>query len=118
MTKDLNLKNFRMPGEWEPQKSVWIAWPYNKKDWPGMFKNIPKTIAEIITNLSLNQKVNLLINKRKDKIKLLLIGIEKKLANQNFIDNAPKDVVKREKIKMDELTDELTKINSNLEMFI
>ena len=62
MTKDLNLKNFRMPGEWEPQKSVWIAWPYNKKDWPGMFKNIPKTIAEIITNLSLNQKVNLLIN--------------------------------------------------------
>ena len=64
MTKDLNLKNFRMPGEWEPQKSVWIAWPYNKKDWPGMFKNIPKTIAEIITNLSYhlvilnNNKIN------------------------------------------------------------
>ena len=26
---------FRMPAEWEPQNSVWIAWPYNKNDWPG-----------------------------------------------------------------------------------
>ena len=86
MTKDLNLKNFRMPGEWEPQKSVWIAWPYNKKDWPGMFKNIPKTIAEIITNLSLNQKVNLLINKRKDKIKIkkILKKFKYKLKNITF----------------------------------
>ena len=63
-------------------------------------------------------KEKMQLNKRKDKIMLLLVGIEKKLANQNFIDNAPKDVVKREKIKMDDLTDELTKINSNLEMFI
>ncbi len=63
-------------------------------------------------------KEKMQLNKRKDKIMLLLVGIEKKLANQNFIDNAPKDIVKREKIKMDDLTDELTKINSNLEMFI
>ena len=86
MTKDLNLKNFRMPGEWEPQKSVWIAWPYNKKDWPGMFKNIPWTIAEIITNLSLNQNVNLLINKRKDKIKIkkILKKFKYKLKNITF----------------------------------
>ena len=42
------LSGFRMPGEWEPQKSVWIAWPYNKKDWPGLYKFIPKVILEII----------------------------------------------------------------------
>ena len=23
------LNGFRMPAEWENQKSVWIAWPYN-----------------------------------------------------------------------------------------
>ena len=22
---------YRMPAEWEPQKSTWIAWPHNKK---------------------------------------------------------------------------------------
>ena len=42
------LKKFRMPAEWEPQKSVWIAWPYNKNDWPGLYKFIPKVILEII----------------------------------------------------------------------
>ena len=59
-----------MPGEWELQKSVWIAWPYNKEDWPNLFKNIPKVIAEIIANLSNSQKVNLLINNQNDKIKI------------------------------------------------
>ena len=29
------IDEFRMPAEWEPQKSVWIAWPHNKNDWPG-----------------------------------------------------------------------------------
>ena len=32
------LNGFRMPAEWENQKSVWIAWPYNKYDWPGLYK--------------------------------------------------------------------------------
>ena len=48
MNKILSLKGYRMPGEWELQKSVWIAWPYNKKDWPNLFKNIPRVVAEII----------------------------------------------------------------------
>ena len=64
------LDGFRMPGEWELQKSVWIAWPYNKKDWPNLFKNIPSVVAEIIANLSNSQKVNLLINHHNDKIKI------------------------------------------------
>ena len=36
------LDGFRMPGEWESQKSVWIAWPYNENDWPGLYKFIPE----------------------------------------------------------------------------
>ena len=44
------LKNhFRMPAEWEKQKSTWIAWPHNKKDWPNKFENIPYVFAEIIS---------------------------------------------------------------------
>ena len=36
---------FRMPAEWEKQQSTLIGWPYNKNDWPGKFKNIPKVFA-------------------------------------------------------------------------
>ena len=49
MNKELSLEGFRMPGEWESQKSVWIIWPYNKKDWPGLFDNIPEVVSKIIS---------------------------------------------------------------------
>ena len=43
-----NFNGFRMPAEWEPQNSVWIAWPYNKNDWPGLYQFIPEVILKII----------------------------------------------------------------------
>ena len=43
---------FRMPAEWERQQSTLIGWPYNKNDWPGKFKNIPKIFAEIISKIT------------------------------------------------------------------
>ena len=58
------LSGFRMPGEWEKQKSVWIAWPYNKNDWPGLYKFIPEVILEIIYKISKHQKINLIINNK------------------------------------------------------
>ena len=63
------LKKFRMPAEWEPQKSVWIAWPYNKNDWPGLYKFIPKVILEIIFIISKSLKVNLIVTKKNTNIK-------------------------------------------------
>ena len=41
-----------MPAEWERQQSTLIGWPYNKNDWPGKFKNIPKIFAEIISKIT------------------------------------------------------------------
>ena len=41
-----------MPAEWEKQQSTLIGWPYNKNDWPGKFKNIPKIFAEIISKIT------------------------------------------------------------------
>ena len=61
MIKNFSLLGFRMPGEWEKQDSIWITWPYNKKDWPGYFNSIPGTIANIISKLSISQKVKLII---------------------------------------------------------
>ena len=62
MSKKLTLKGFRMPGEWEKQKSVWLIWPYNEKDWPGLFDKIPEVFAKIISRLSLCQKVNVFVD--------------------------------------------------------
>ena len=44
-----------MPAEWERQQSTLIGWPYNKNDWPGKFKNIPKIFAEIISKITKSQ---------------------------------------------------------------
>ena len=49
MPKMPNEGIYRMPAEWERQKSTWIAWPHNKEDWPGKFSEIPGVFAEIIT---------------------------------------------------------------------
>ena len=84
------LKKFRMPAEWEPQKSVWIAWPYNKNDWPGLYKFIPKVILEIIFIISKSLKVNLIVNKKIKNIK--------KLINSNKITNIKFHNIKTDRI--------------------
>ena len=59
----------RMPAEWEPQISTWIAWPHNKEDWPGKFRKIPIVFAKIIAELSKVQLVNVLIKDKYEKKK-------------------------------------------------
>ena len=76
------LDGFRMPGEWESQKSVWIAWPYNENDWPGLYKFIPEVILEIIYKISKHQKVNLVINNKSKSIKKIVKS--RKIKNINF----------------------------------
>ena len=60
------IDEFRMPAEWEPQKSVWIAWPHNKNDWPGLFEKIPNVVGQIIKYLTKNQRIDLLVNNNKN----------------------------------------------------
>ena len=50
------IDEFRMPAEWEPQKSVWMSWPHNKNDWPGLFEKIPNVVGKIIKYLTLQFK--------------------------------------------------------------
>ena len=61
-------------------------------------------------------KEKMQLEKRKIKIEGLLIGIDKKLSNKQFINNAPENVVDGERKKGVNLRDELTKINSNLKI--
>ena len=73
MTKFSILENLRMPAEWEKQKSTWIAWPHNKKDWPNKFDFIPEIFAKIILHISQDQIVNILIENAVLKKKAILI---------------------------------------------
>jgi agmatine deiminase len=52
----------RIPAEWEPHISTWLAWPHFHGDWPGKFEPIPWVYAEIIRNLSRRERVDLIVN--------------------------------------------------------
>ena len=73
MTKFSNAENLRMPAEWEKQKSTWIAWPHNNKDWPNKFDLIPETFAKIIFHISKDQIVNILVENNILKKRAILI---------------------------------------------
>ncbi len=53
---------YRMPAEWEPHESTWLAWPHLKGDWPGKFEPIPWVYAEIIGNLACHERVDLVVD--------------------------------------------------------
>ena len=67
MPNKLRYGAYRMPAEWERQKSTWIAWPHNKADWPGKFTQIPWDFSKIITTLSKFQSVNILVKNKSEK---------------------------------------------------
>ena len=52
----------RMPAEWEPHASTWLAWPHYRGDWPGKFEPIPWIYAEIIRHLGRHERVDLIVN--------------------------------------------------------
>lgn len=55
------MVNYRMPAEWEPHASTWIAWPHRLSDWPGKFATIGWVYGEIARTLSRYEKVNIVV---------------------------------------------------------
>ena len=53
---------YRMPAEWEPHESTWLAWPHFRGDWPGKFEPIAWVYAEIVRNLARRERVDLIVN--------------------------------------------------------
>jgi agmatine deiminase len=58
-------QGYRMPAEWEPHASTWLAWPHLRSDWPGKFQPIPWVYAEIVRNLARHERVDLIVNSDK-----------------------------------------------------
>jgi agmatine deiminase len=55
---------YRMPAEWEPHTATWLAWPHEPSDWPGKFEAVPWVFAEVIKNLTLGERVRLIVADR------------------------------------------------------
>jgi agmatine deiminase len=53
-----------MPAEWEPHEATWVAWPHNRRDWPGRFAPIPWVFAEVARKLSAVETVRVLVEDR------------------------------------------------------
>src|SRR5258706_15762055 len=53
---------YRMPAEWEPHAATWLAWPHEPTDWPGKFEAVPWVFAEVIRNLTLGERVRLIVS--------------------------------------------------------
>ena len=51
-----------MPAEWERHEATWLAWPHNRRDWPGKFPPIPWVFAEVVRNLHTGEIVRILVN--------------------------------------------------------
>jgi len=62
MPPALTKPGYRMPAEWEPHTSTWLAWPHYHGDWPGKFEPIPWVYDEIIRNLGRHERVDLIVN--------------------------------------------------------
>lgn len=52
----------RMPAEWEPHESTWVAWPHEASDWPVKFEVIPWVYAEIVRAIGKSERVEILCN--------------------------------------------------------
>jgi agmatine deiminase len=53
---------YRMPAEWEPQAATWLAWPHERRDWPGKFAAIPWVYGEVVRHLVDGERVRILVD--------------------------------------------------------
>jgi len=81
----------RFPGEWEPHRATWIAWPHHEPDWPGKLAPIPWVYAEIARVLAQSEQVEILCHDasvRADaKRKLAAHGVPKERVRLHLVPN-------------------------------
>ena len=61
-TKTPAQLGFRMPAEWEPHAATWIAWPHERRDWPGKLAPIPWVYGEVVRRLTGGERVRILVD--------------------------------------------------------
>jgi len=52
---------YRMPAEWEPHDSTWLAWPYDPVTFPRRVKKVELQYLRIVAELHKSERVNLAV---------------------------------------------------------
>jgi len=55
---------FSIPAEWERHEATWIAWPHNKKDWPGKIIPIHWVYGEIVRKIAEGETVRIIVKSK------------------------------------------------------
>src|SRR5262249_16252899 len=76
---------FRMPAEWERHAATWLSWPHEPTDWPGKFEAVPWGVAEVVKNLTLGERVRLIVAGKKMQ-KEAAQALEKSQVDLNQVD--------------------------------
>jgi agmatine deiminase len=78
---------FRMPAEWEPHAATWIAWPHERRDWPGKLAPIGWVYGEVVRYLTRGERVRILVPdatlERRARALLTRVGVN--LAQVDFV---------------------------------
>jgi agmatine deiminase len=53
---------YRMPPEWHPHASTWLAWPKDPETWPGRVPEAQAIFVEMIAALAAHERVDLLVD--------------------------------------------------------
>ena len=69
--KPKNL-GYRMPAEWEKHEATWLAWPKDPDTFPkGIIELVEEAYIKIISALAKGEKVNILVDNRETKGRIL-----------------------------------------------
>jgi agmatine deiminase len=52
---------YRMPAEWQPHRSTWIAWPHNRRDWEGKLSAVHWSFVEMVRHLVPGEHVSIVV---------------------------------------------------------
>jgi agmatine deiminase len=82
--------HYRWPAEWEPHQATWLAWPWQREDWPGKFEPIPWVYTEIVRHLAAVEDVHIVVPdraaRRKTKKRLASAGVDPRSPRIRFFE--------------------------------
>ena len=52
---------FRMPAEWQPHASTWMAWPHDDQQWIGMLEPVRREFTTLVDTIARFEPVDLLV---------------------------------------------------------
>ncbi len=52
---------FRMPAEWQPHTSTWMAWPHDDEQWVGMLEPVRREFSTLVDTIARFEPVDLLV---------------------------------------------------------